>query len=77
MSTYIIDMQDIVKKFFIGEPNELTVLKGMTIQVYEGQFVSIVGECFRQPVVEHPQSKGRFRFSKFQSHPADIGAEKC
>ena len=44
MSTYIIDMQDIVKKFFIGEPNELTVLKGMTIQVYEGQFVSIVGE---------------------------------
>lgn len=44
MSTYIIYMQDIVKKFFIGEPNELTVLKGMTIQVYEGQFVSIVGE---------------------------------
>ncbi len=44
MSEYIIDMQDIVKKFFIGEPNELTVLKGLTIQVPEHQFVAVVGE---------------------------------
>ena len=44
MSEYVIDMQDIVKKFFIGEPNELTVLKGLTIQVPEHQFVAVVGE---------------------------------
>ena len=44
MSEYIIDMQDIVKRFFIGEPNELTVLKGLTIQVPEHQFVAVVGE---------------------------------
>ncbi|WP_316248635.1 ABC transporter ATP-binding protein [Youxingia wuxianensis] len=39
----IIDMHDIVKKFYIGQPNELTILKGLDIQVREGEFVSVVG----------------------------------
>ena len=39
----IIDMQAIIKRFYIGSPNELEILHGMTFTVPEGQFVSIVG----------------------------------
>lgn len=39
----VIELQGIVKKFFIGSPNELTVLKGIDLSVYNGEFVSIVG----------------------------------
>lgn len=39
----IIDMQGIIKRFYIGQPNELEILKGIDLQVYEGEFVSIVG----------------------------------
>ncbi|MBO4617806.1 MAG: ABC transporter ATP-binding protein [Lachnospiraceae bacterium] len=39
----IIDMKGIVKKFFIGTPNELAALGGVDITVYEGEFVAIVG----------------------------------
>ena len=40
----IIDMQNIVKRYFIGQPNELEVLHGIDLQVFEGEFVSIVGQ---------------------------------
>ena len=43
MSKNIIDMQSIVKRFYIGTPNELEILHGMSFTVPEGQFVSIVG----------------------------------
>ena len=43
MSSNMIEMTDIVKKFYIGTPNELTILKGMTLHVEEGEFVSVVG----------------------------------
>lgn len=39
----IIELSGIVKKFFIGSPNELTVLKGLDLTVYEGEFVAVVG----------------------------------
>lgn len=39
----IIDMKNIVKKFYIGTENELTILKGLSLTVNEGEFVSIVG----------------------------------
>ncbi len=39
----IIDMKDIVKRFYIGLPNELEILHGIDLQVMEGEFVSIVG----------------------------------
>ena len=39
----VIDMKGIKKRFYIGTPNELEVLKGIDIQVYEGEFVAIVG----------------------------------
>ena len=40
----IIDMQNIVKRYFIGKPNELEVLHGIDLKVYEGEFVAIVGQ---------------------------------
>lgn len=43
MAKTIIDMKGIVKKFFIGTPNELAALKGVDLSVYEGEFVAIVG----------------------------------
>jgi putative ABC transport system ATP-binding protein len=39
----IIQMKDIIKRFFIGQPNELEVLKSISLEVHEGEFISIVG----------------------------------
>lgn len=39
----IIALKDIHKKFYQGTPNELEVLKGIDLTVYEGEFVAIVG----------------------------------
>ena len=43
MSKTIIKLDNIVKKFYIGEPNELTVLNGISLEVKEGEFVAVVG----------------------------------
>ena len=40
----IINLRGIVKRFFIGKPNELEVLHGIDLTVREGEFVSVVGE---------------------------------
>ncbi|MCR5526938.1 MAG: ABC transporter ATP-binding protein [Lachnospiraceae bacterium] len=37
------DAKGIVKRFNIGKPNELEILHGIDLKVYEGEFVSIVG----------------------------------
>lgn len=42
-SQEIIRARQIVKKYFIGTENELTVLKSVDVTVYKGEFVSIVG----------------------------------
>ena len=39
----VIDMKGIKKRFYIGTPNELEVLKGIDIEVFEGEFIAIVG----------------------------------
>lgn len=39
----VIQMQGIVKRFFEGTDHEITVLKGFDLQIYRGEFVSIVG----------------------------------
>ncbi len=43
MSKTLIDMKGIVKRFYVGEPNELEILHGIDLTVKEGEFVSIVG----------------------------------
>ena len=43
MSRTIIDMKDIIKNFYIDTPNELHIIKGISLEVQEGDFVSIVG----------------------------------
>lgn len=39
----IIDLKHIVKSFYVGTPNELEILHGIDLKVYEGEFISIVG----------------------------------
>ena len=43
MSREVIELKDIYKRFYIGTPNELEVLKGISLTVREGEFVAIVG----------------------------------
>ncbi len=39
----IIDLNQIVKKFYVGQENELEILHGIDLKVRRGEFVSIVG----------------------------------
>ena len=39
----LIRMRGIVKRFYVGQPNELEILHGTDLDVNEGEFVSIVG----------------------------------
>lgn len=39
----MIEINNVIKKFYIGQPNELTILKGINLDISEGEFVSIVG----------------------------------
>ena len=43
MNKTIIELKDIYKRFYIGTPNELEVLHGISLTVSEGEFVSVVG----------------------------------
>ena len=38
----VIDLRHIVKKFYVGKPNELEILHGISLQVQKGEFVSVV-----------------------------------
>ncbi len=42
--TGIINLQGIVKRFYIGQSNELEILHGIDLTVQAGEFLSIVGE---------------------------------
>ena len=39
----IINLKHIVKRFYVGQPNELEILHSIDLQVKKGEFVSIVG----------------------------------
>jgi putative ABC transport system ATP-binding protein len=43
MDDVIINMTGIIKRFYIGEPNELQILHGIDMTVKRGEFISIVG----------------------------------
>lgn len=43
MSNQIIKLENVVKQFYIGKPNQLEILHGIDLHVNEGEFVSIVG----------------------------------
>lgn len=40
----MIHLQGIIKRFYIGQPNELEILHGIDLDIKEGEFVSIMGE---------------------------------
>lgn len=40
----VIQLNHIVKRFFVGQPNELEILHGINLEVKQGEFLSIVGE---------------------------------
>lgn len=40
----LIEMNTIIKKYYIGEPNELEILHGIDLKINKGEFVAIVGE---------------------------------
>ena len=42
--TNVIELSHIVKRFYIGMPNELEILHGIDLTVRRGEFVSIVGQ---------------------------------
>ncbi len=39
----VIQMKNIIKTFNVGHPNEIEILHGIDLTIYEGEFVSIVG----------------------------------
>ncbi len=39
----ILHLRGIIKRFYIGQPNELQILNGIDLDVREGEFVAIVG----------------------------------
>lgn len=41
---HVISLNGIVKRFYIGKPNELEILHGINLEVERGEFVSLVGE---------------------------------
>ena len=43
MNDIIINMTGIIKRFYVGEPNELEILHGIDMVVKRGEFISIVG----------------------------------
>lgn len=40
----LIEMSKIIKRYYVGQPNELEILHGIDLKVYPGEFVAIVGE---------------------------------
>ncbi|MDR4073548.1 ABC transporter ATP-binding protein [Eubacterium callanderi] len=43
MRNKIIEMKGIVKRFYVGSPNELEILYGLDLEVLDGEFISIIG----------------------------------
>lgn len=44
LKTPVIQMKNIRKSYYIGKPNQLEILHGIDLTIYNGEFVAIVGE---------------------------------
>ncbi|MBR1527725.1 MAG: ABC transporter ATP-binding protein [Oscillospiraceae bacterium] len=44
MNKTVIEMRNIIKRYYIGQPNELQILNGISLDIHEHEFVSIVGQ---------------------------------
>ncbi|WP_040194333.1 ABC transporter ATP-binding protein [Clostridium culturomicium] len=40
----LIEMSKIIKRYYVGQPNELEILHGIDLKVYPGEFIAVVGE---------------------------------
>ena len=40
----VISMRNIIKRYYIGKPNELQILNGISLDVEKGEFLTIVGQ---------------------------------
>ncbi|HCR43249.1 MAG TPA: peptide ABC transporter ATP-binding protein, partial [Ruminococcaceae bacterium] len=43
MAGNIIEINNLVKNYYIGTPNELHILKNINLNIQEGGFIAIVG----------------------------------
>ena len=43
MGKKVIEMNNIIKRYYIGQPNELQILNGISLTINEGEFVAVVG----------------------------------
>jgi len=59
MST-IMKLENVVKKFYVGQPNELLILNNINLEVQEGEFISIVGPS-RKWKININEFNGNFR----------------
>ncbi|MBE6877267.1 MAG: ABC transporter ATP-binding protein [Ruminococcus sp.] len=44
MNKTVIEMKNIIKRYYIGQPNELQILNGISLDIHEHEFVAIVGQ---------------------------------
>lgn len=71
-------MKNIIKRYYIGQPNELQILNGISIDIYKGQFVSVVGASGsgKSTLMNMIGALDRPTEGKYYLNGTDIGALK-
>lgn len=71
-------MKNIIKRYYIGQPNELQILNGISIDIFKGQFVSIVGASGsgKSTLMNMIGALDRPTEGKYYLNGTDIGALK-
>lgn len=78
MNKPVISMKNIIKRYYIGQPNELQILNGISIDIYKGQFVSVVGASGsgKSTLMNMIGALDRPTEGKYYLNGTDIGALK-